>query len=120
MTAQEDIWQVEEILWTGGTDAFRKRLDRECLMAFPGVGVLEGDEILDSLKDAPRWQSVEMDDRHSTGDEDVIVLSYRAVAIRDGDAPYNALCTSTWRRTAKGWRLLQHQHSAPDQTLAAQ
>ena len=112
MSHHDDIWSIEELLWTGGTDAFRNRMAPACLMAFPGIGVLEGDAVLDSLKDAPRWQSVEMAGRHRVETDGVTVLSYRATGMRDGDAPYTALCTSTWPRGRDGWRLGQHQQAA--------
>jgi len=111
MAEQSDIWTIEELLWTGGTDAFRARMAPTCLMAFPGLGTLQGEEILDSLKDAPRWQHVRMDARHLAETDGLAVLSYRATAIREGDQAYHALCMSTWKNTTGGWRLVQHQQS---------
>ncbi|WP_375691574.1 nuclear transport factor 2 family protein [Pseudooceanicola sp. LIPI14-2-Ac024] len=119
MTDDDDIWTAEELLWTGGTDAFRNRLAPACLMAFPGIGALEGEAILDSLKDAPRWQTVEMAGRHRVETDGIAVLAYTATGLRDGDAPYTALCTSTWVSTPDGWRLAQHQQ-APLPDPAAQ
>ncbi|MGR3453250.1 nuclear transport factor 2 family protein [Pseudooceanicola sp.] len=111
MTREDDIWTIEELLWTGGTDAFRNRLAPACLMAFPAIGALEGEEILDSLKDAPRWQSVEMTGRHRVETDGLAVLCYHAKGQREGDAPYEAICTSTWVNGSGGWRLVQHQQS---------
>ena len=118
MTDEDDIWTIEDLLWTGGTDAFRNRLSPACLMAFPGIGVLQGEQIMDSLKQAPRWQSVSMEGRHKAETDGVAVLGYVATGLRDGDAPYHAQCTSTWVRSAQGWRLVQHQHT-PLQTAEA-
>lgn len=107
-----DIWKVEEVLWTGGTDAYRRRMAPLCLMAFPGVGVLKGEEILSALADAPRWSEVRMDGRTMIETDGLLVLAYEAHAQRDGDSPYTATCTSTWRETPDGWRIVQHQQSA--------
>ncbi|WP_088624608.1 nuclear transport factor 2 family protein [Oceanicola sp. 22II-s10i] len=111
MPQQSDIWQIEELLWTGGTDAFRRRMADGCLMAFPGIGTLQGEQILESLKEAPRWQSVEMEGRHVSETDGLTVLSYRARAVREGDPVCEALCTSTWIWRDGGWLLVQHQQS---------
>ena len=107
----QDIWTAEGLLWTGGTDAYRNRMGRTCMMAFPGPGILQGEEILDALADAPRWSEVAMAGRHLAQSDGLIVLGYTARAQRDGDAPYSALCSSTWIDTPAGWRIVQHQQS---------
>ncbi|MGI3168834.1 DUF4440 domain-containing protein [Pseudooceanicola sp. C21-150M6] len=111
MTEPDDVWTVEELLWTGGTDAYRARMAPLCMMAFPGPGILRGTDILDALAAAPRWTRVDMTGRQMAETDDLRVLAYRAHALRDGDAPYDALCSSTWTRTAEGWRIIQHQQS---------
>lgn len=79
------------------------------------MGVMRAADVLDSLKDAPRWASVEMTDRTSGRPGDaVLVLGYKATGRRDGVEPYLAFCTSTYRRDQDAWKLVQHQ-----QTLAA-
>ncbi len=113
MADEDDIWRIEELLWTGATDAFERRMADGCLMAFPGIGALAGEEIVESLKDVPRWQSVRMETRRCVETDGITVLSYIATGLRDGDPPYRALCTSTWRQTPQGWRLVQHQQSPP-------
>ena len=107
--AETDLWTIEELLWTGATDAFRKRLAPGCLMAFPGMGLMQGEAIMESLKAAPRWSRVEMRDKRLQETGDCAVLAYHAHGTRDGDAPYEALCTSTWIRREDEWKLIQHQ-----------
>jgi hypothetical protein len=106
-----EIWKAEEVMWTGGTDAFQRRMGPVCVMTFPGIGVLERDEILPTLAVAPRWSHIDMKEKHLAETDGMIVLGYRAYAIRDGDAPYNAFCSSTWISTPEGWRIVQHQHT---------
>ncbi|EAQ05110.1 hypothetical protein OB2597_07490 [Pseudooceanicola batsensis HTCC2597] len=108
---EPDIWETEKLLWTGGTDAYRRRLGASCLMAFPGMGILQGEEILDAIADAPRWSEVDFVGKRVIETNGLTVLAYRAHALRDGDAPYDALCSSTWQHTAEGWRIVQHQQS---------
>jgi|SRR5690625_3715892 len=57
------IWAMEERFWLGGTEFLERMLDPQCVMAFPGAGILQGAAIIESLRDAPRWNSVEMDAR---------------------------------------------------------
>lgn len=97
----EDAWRTEE------------RLDPACVMAFPApAGIMHGAGIAESLAGAPRWSSVAMADRHvGRAVPDVHVLAYRARAQSDGAAPYEAYCTSTYRRDGDRWRLVQHQQT---------
>lgn len=109
--SDSEIWTIEEILWTGGTDAYRRRMAPLCMMVFPGIGVLKGDEVLDALADAPRWSEVVMEGRTLIETDGLTVLAYTATAQRDGDSPYSAYCSSTWRETPDGWRIVQHQQT---------
>lgn len=107
-------WRLEERFWLEGSTVYDTLLDPECLMAFPGMGVMRAADVLDSLKSASRWASVAMTDRTigRPGDA-VLVLGYKAAGRRDGAEPYTAFCTSTYRRDEGTWKLVQHQ-----QTLA--
>ena len=110
----QDLWSLEEQFWTSGTEHYDRVLDPECVMAFPApAGILAGHRwIVESLKDAPRWSSVAMSERHVTRfGADLTVLAYRARGVRDDTSPYQAYCTSTYRRAPDGWRLVQHQQT---------
>jgi hypothetical protein len=106
------VWETERRLWLEGADVYGELLDPECLMAFPGMGVMRADDVLKSLESAPRWKSVEMIDRAvgRPGDS-VLVLGYAAVGHRDGAPPYRCLCTSTYRCDGSAWKLIQHQQT---------
>ncbi|MBL9127065.1 MAG: nuclear transport factor 2 family protein [Verrucomicrobiales bacterium] len=42
--------------------------------------------------------------------EDVVVVTYRAVAVRsESEAPSISMRTSVWRRRAKRWQVVHHQ-----------
>jgi hypothetical protein len=110
-----EAWRMEERFWLEGSSFYEASLDPECLMAFPGMGVLLAAEIVDSIKGAARWSSVEMTDRKLARPGDtLLVLGYRATGYRDSAEPYLAFCTSTYRREGDVWKLVQHQ-----QTLAS-
>jgi hypothetical protein len=72
-------------------------------------------DVLNSLKDAPRWTLVEMTRRviGRPGDA-VLVLGYAAVGHRDSANPYRCLCISTYRYGRNIWKLVQHQQTLAD------
>lgn len=104
-----DLWATEQSLWVGGAEAYDAVLDFGCLMAFPSpAGIMVGPVIAESLRHAPRWEGVIMEQRHlERPAEDVAVLAYAAFARREGAEPYRAYCTSTYVRG----RLVQHQQT---------
>lgn len=109
----DELWASEEAFWTGGEEHFRRALAADCVMAFPApVGILTGEGILESLRHAPRWSSVAMQERHATRPApDLAVLAYLVKSRRGDTAPYRAYCTSTYRRASEGWLLVQHQQT---------
>lgn len=106
-------WSLEERFWTAGEDHYQAALDPACIMAFPApAGILSGPSIAGSLAGAPRWSAVEMRDRVvARPHPGLLVLGYRALGSRDGAAPYEAFCTSSYRLTDEGWKLFQHQQT---------
>ena len=109
----DDLWTAERRLWLDGAEAYAQVLDPACVMAFgPPVGLMSGPQIAESLKGAPRWARVEMaQQRAARASQDVAVLAYHATANREGGEPYQAYCTSTYRRDGETWRLIQHQQT---------
>ncbi|WMT92694.1 nuclear transport factor 2 family protein [Pelagibacterium sp. H642] len=111
----EIAWKTEIRLWLEGISAYDELLDPSCLMAFPGIGVLNVPAIIEGLKGAPRWTDVKMSDRVITRAGDaVVVLGYTAEGKRENAHPYRCFCTSTYRAEGLHWKLVQHQ-----QTLAS-
>ena len=109
-----EAWDLERRFWLEGSSVYDDLLDPECLMAFPGMGVMRAADVLDSLRQAPRWSSVDMAGvTLGRAGNDVVVLGYTAEGQREGSEPYRCYCTSTYRRDGEHWRLVQHQ-----QTLA--
>ena len=108
----DEIWQAEETWWTMGAAEARRRMHPAALMVF-GTGILQGEAILAGIDSAPRWETVEMADRHASETDSCAVLSYRAVARRADGTRHEALCSSTWLRHDDGWHLIQHQQTAP-------
>ena len=107
-----DIWALEDGFWTGGIEHYRKHMAPACLLALPGRGFLQGERVLASIRDTPRWSAVEMTGQHLAETADLAVLGYTASARRGQGDVWRALCTSVYRREAGGgWQLVQHHQS---------
>ena len=108
-----DIWTLELGLWLGGMETVAGRMVDGCLMVFPEpVGILKGDEIVDTLGQTPRWASVEMAERNILyQDTKTVCVAYRAEALRENEEPYSAFCSSVYVRQDGGWKMLSHQQT---------
>ena len=108
----DTVWDIERRLWLEGAEAYDACMAPDCLMAFAGVGVLRGAEIVESLREAPRWREVTMSDRvEATPTGEVTVIAYVADAARGEGKRYRALCTSTYVLTGQRWTIAQHQQT---------
>jgi len=108
----DKLWTVEKSLWLDGEDCFARHMATEAVIVFAGpAGILKGNALVEGLRAAPRWQSVEMDGREHVLHEACAVLAYRATAQREGGAPYTALCMSVYEDRDSGWRIVAHQQT---------
>jgi len=110
------VWSFEESLWTGDAEHYHALIDAECLMVLPTPPfILSGEQAMNAVSDTPRWTKIEITERQiSRPQEGIIVIAYNAQAEREGVAPYQAHCTSTYRRLAHDeWRVIQHQQTPP-------
>ena len=109
----ETLWQMEEDFWLRGADFFERAMAPDALMVFPApVGVLNGGAVLESLRGVPRWSSCTFEDKAEAEAGDAAALVYKVCAMREGAAPYHAICTSTYVRSGETWLLLAHQQMA--------
>jgi len=110
------VWTFEESLWTADAAHYRESIDDHCLMVLPTPPyVMTGAQAIEAVINTPRWSHVDLTDRQvARPQEGMIVIAYRAHAERDGHAPYEAHCTSTYRRLGhEEWRVVQHQQTPP-------
>ena len=109
---EKTIWGYEESFWLDGTKFYEARMRADAQMVFPApVGILKGEQILDGLRSAPRWESVEMTGKTVRQVEETLVLAYHATGRRRGSDPYTAFCSSTYVHGNDGWKLLSHQQT---------
>lgn len=110
MSDQTTLWAAEEAFWILSAAEAARRMDDSAIMVFGPTGILQGQQILRMIEQAPRWDRVEMTDRHSSQLDDITVLAYRARANRQGQQ-YQALCSSSWVRRGNEYLLLCHQQT---------
>ena len=110
------VWAFEESLWTADADHYRQSIDAQCLMVLPAPPfVMSGEQSIQAVIETPRWSRVELSQRQvARPEEGLIVIAYHARAEREGAAPYEAFCTSTYRRLGhEDWKVVQHQQTPP-------
>lgn len=108
----EELWKMEESFWLEGPAFYERSMALNAQMVFPApVGILKGSKIVDGLRQAPRWESVEFDGKSEAELGSTVVLAYEATGQRNGQEPYAALCTSTYVRHDNEWFLLAHQQT---------
>ena len=112
----ERIWKFEHSLWVGDAEHYRALIDDECLMVLPAAPfIVGGQDAVNAVSNTPRWDKAELSERQvSRPQEGLIVIAYKANAERQGVSPYEAHCTSTFRRLSHDeWRVVQHQQTPP-------
>ncbi|QQN73393.1 DUF4440 domain-containing protein [Croceicoccus sp. YJ47] len=115
------IWTFEEELWTGGKDAYERKVGGECLMALPTMPfVFDGRAAKNAVEDTPSWEKISFEDKSvERPQEGLIVIAYRARASR-GEETYHAVCTSTLMRIEhEEWKVVQHQQTPFDTNVAS-
>ena len=108
------IWEFEASLWKADPEHYRESVDDHCLMVIPTPPfVLQGAEAIRAVSHTPHWSDVQFSKKHVARPEDgLIVIAYAVTASKAGEAPYQANCTSTYRRLAHdNWRVVQHQQT---------
>ena len=112
----ERVWGSEQGLWTGDAENYRITVDEQCLMVLPAKPfIVTGRQAAEAVASTPRWQQVTLSDRQvSRPQEGLIVIAYTARAEREGKKPYEAHCTTVYRRLEHDkWRVIQHQQTPP-------
>jgi hypothetical protein len=107
-----ELIDLERRFWTSGPEFYREHLAEDCIMVFPGVGILSRDAVLSEIGTASRWNGVLMTDVRVVPLHDAVIVAYAAVARRNGvDAPYLALVSSAYIKQDGAWKLTFHQQS---------
>jgi hypothetical protein len=108
------VWAFEESLWKADFEHYRESIDKECMMVVPQPPfVLVGYDAIEAVANTPRWTEVAFSDCHvARPQEGLIVIAYAVDAARADTDPYQAHCTSTYRRLGHDqWVVVQHQQT---------
>lgn len=108
----EKLWVMENAFWLDGPAFYEKSMAPNARMVFPApVGILAGPDIVEGLRLAPRWNSVDFDNKTEAHLGHTVVLAYEASGRRHGEEPYTAFCLSTYVHMNNEWMLLAHQQT---------
>lgn len=112
----ERVWAFEESLWTADAEHYRESIDEACLMVLPEPPfVFSGAQAVDAVATTPRWSEVSFSEQQVTRpQEGLIVIAYHVRAAKADAEPYEAHCTSVYRRLEhEVWKVVQHQQTPP-------
>jgi hypothetical protein len=111
----DQLLQLEERFWKSDAEFYRERLTADALMVFADpIGVMTKQAIVESISAGPRWHRIEFDDvNHMSLKPDVVLLTYRATAEREGAAEgeYSARVSSVYVECDGSWQLAFHQQT---------
>lgn len=108
----DNLWVAERRLWTEGAESYDELVAADCLMVFPGTGMLGRGGAMAAQRGQSPWTTVDMADMTvARFGKDVAVLAYRASATRENGETFSCHCTSTYRGADAGWHLIQHQQT---------
>jgi hypothetical protein len=108
------IWEFEESLWTADAEHYRRSISDEGLMVLPeSPFVLGHEKAVETVSQTPRWSTVIFAEQQvRRPQEGLIVIAYRVRAEREGVSPYEAYCSTVYRRLAhEEWDVVQHQQT---------
>jgi hypothetical protein len=114
---RRELLELEERGWRAlvdgnGPDFYEDVCTEDAVMLFPGGMVLDRDDAIEGLRQAPPWATYELSDTRVVPlDDDAAVVVYRVTAQRDGDEPYRAAMSSTYVRRGGAWKLAVHQQT---------
>jgi hypothetical protein len=83
------------------------------LMVLANGQVMDHDDVVEALSDAPPWDDYAIDDpRFVSVGADGVALVYTATGYRAGAAPFVGVMVSVYVREGSDWRLMLYQQTA--------
>ena len=113
----EELLALEKEGWDAlcngtGSDFYGKVMTHDGLMVLGNGQVMTRDEVVEALRNAPRWESFEMKDPRTVliGTEAGAVV-YLCTAQRGEGAPFEGAMSSVYVRMEGEWRLALYQQT---------
>ena len=109
---EEQGWRALSTTGDTARNFYGRVLREDAVMLFPGnLRIVGRAAILDSLAAQP-WESFHLGNVASVPlSADAATVFYEVTARREAGAPYSALVSSTYARSARGWQLVVHQQT---------
>lgn len=113
----EEILDLEHQGWKSlcdgtGADFYGRLMTSDGVMVLAHGQVLDRQEVIDSLNDAPPWRSYRIaDQRLIRLSENDVILVYTGQADREDEAAFVALMSSVYTRRDGAWRLALYQQT---------
>ena len=113
MSVSDQLLCLEEQFWKSDAEFYRSNLAADAVMVFADpIGAMTKQAIVESISASPRWRRVEFRDvTHVPLTSDVMLLTYRATAEREAEAPYAARASSVYVKSGSDWQLAFHQQT---------
>lgn len=109
----QTLLAIEKGFWFEGTDYYHKHLSAPAMFVFPNMRLSKEGGVVEVGKGL-RWDNLEITDEHLLRvTDEVLLLTYYATAIREGQPPYKGYITSVYRREHGSPKMIFHQHT-PD------
>ena len=112
MKLQDDLFAMEQKLWSGGKAEYQRTLDDNCLVAFTEMAGVSSREKISAQANGSRWHDVSLEiEGFLQPTDDVAVMTYRASTVRENAEPYAARVSSGYVRRNSGWKMMFHQQT---------
>jgi len=111
-----EVLQIEHAGWQSlcnatGSEFYGALMVDEARMILADGMVMDRDQVVASLSEAPPWDSYEINDPTITEiTDDVVTLTYVGTA-RSGDRVFVAVMNSVYVRIGGGWKLVVYQQT---------
>ncbi|AWH92505.1 nuclear transport factor 2 family protein [Dietzia lutea] len=112
-----ELLELEHQGWSSlcnrtGADFYGRLMTPDGVMVLAHGLVLEREEVVTSLNDAPPWRTYEIsDERLVELNDDAVALVYTGRASRGDGDDFHALMSTVYRRRHGSWRLALYQQT---------
>ena len=113
MALEDDLYRIEQKLWIGTADDYRRNVDDRCLTVFTEMaGVMDREAIAQSAGGGRRWAELSLERKGFINPApDSAMISYQTNARRAEGGRYRALVSSLYVRRGQDWKMAFHQQT---------
>ncbi len=113
MSLPDDIWELERRCWIEGRSFYEEIITVDSVYAFPPpMGIFKGSGFVSQMNEDGPCVSVEFSNQHAHELNGSWVLVYEGLGASSDGSHRRSNCSSVWKRTSDGWKLVAH-HQTP-------